>query len=105
VVFGEASVSAIARMLLDEKKADDTIELRGVFFDGEAYVGQEGVEAVSKLPTREEAIGQIVALLLSPGTNLAGAIKGPGGTLASILKTIEEKAEKGGAPAEAAPAA
>ena len=44
--------------MLDEKKADETIELRGIFFDGEVYVGDKGVEQVSKLPTREEAIGQ-----------------------------------------------
>ncbi len=103
ILFGEASVSAIARLLLDEKKADDTLELRGVFFDGEAYVGAEGVETVSKLPTREEAIGLLVALLLSPGKNLAGAIKGPASKLESILKSIEEKAEKSGG-GETAPA-
>ena len=40
VIYGDASVPTIARLVLDEKKADDTIELRGVFFDGEAYVGQ-----------------------------------------------------------------
>ena len=109
VVFGEASVSAIARMLIDEKKTNEGLELRGVFFDGEIYPGEQGVEQVSKLPTREEAIGQLVALILSPGKNLAGALKGPGGKLASVLKSIEEKAKDAGgdaAPApEAAPAA
>jgi large subunit ribosomal protein L10 len=68
-------------LLLDEKKADEKIELRGIFFDGEVYVGEKGVQQVSKLPTREEAIGQSVALVLSPGRNLAGALKGPGGKL------------------------
>lgn len=107
VVFGEASVSAIARLLLDEKKADEALELRGVFFDGEVYAGEQGVEQVSKLPTREEAIAQIVALLLSPGKNLAGALKGPGGKLASVLKTIQDKAGEAGGAEEpaAAPAA
>jgi len=95
VIYGEASVSTIARLILEEKKTDDKIELRGIFFDGELYVGDKGVEQVSKLPTREEAIGQLVALILSPGKNLAGAIKSPGSKLASILKTIEEKAPKG----------
>ena len=61
VIYGKASISAIARQLLDEKKADEKLELRGVFFDGEVYVGDKGVEQVSKLPTREEAIGQLVA--------------------------------------------
>ena len=91
-------------MLLDEKKNDETLELRGAFFDGEIYIGDKGIEQVSKLPTREEAIGAIVAAILSPGKKLAGAIKGPGSALASILKTIEDKAKEkeGAAPAPAA---
>src|SRR5829696_3075774 len=106
VVYGKASIATIARMLLDEKKADDKIELRGVFFDGEVYAGAKGVEQVSKMPTREEAIRNVLAAILSPARKLAGAIKGPGGKLGAILKTIEEKAkEKEGAAPEAAPAA
>src|SRR5436305_1762206 len=31
VVYGKASISTIARLLLDEKKADETLELRGMF--------------------------------------------------------------------------
>jgi large subunit ribosomal protein L10 len=105
VVYGQQSMATIARLLLDLKKADDTLELRGVFFDGEVYADKAGVEQVSKLPTREEAIGQLVALILSPGRNLAAALLGPGGKLGSILKTIEEKAPKGDAAAPDAPAA
>src|SRR5207247_10694127 len=76
VIYGKASISTIARALLDEKKADEKIELRGMFFDGEVYVGDDGVKAVSKMPTREEAIGIIVACALSPGQKLAGLFKG-----------------------------
>lgn len=92
VLFGTESMPALARFLLDEKKADDKLELRGLFFDGEVYVGEDGVKTASKLPTREEAIAQLVAALLGPGKKLAGALKGPGGKLGGILKAIEEKA-------------
>ena len=107
VIYGKASVSTIARLILDEKKLDEKIELRGIFFDGEVYVGDKGVEQVSKLPTREEAIGQVVALILAPGAKLAGTLKGQAGKVAALIKAIEEKAEKGGGAAapEAAPAA
>jgi large subunit ribosomal protein L10 len=101
LVYGQASIADIARLLLDEKKADDKIELRGVFFDGEVYTGQKGVEQVSKMPTREEAIRNVLGMILSPGRNLAAAIVGPGRILASVVKAIEEKA-KANAPAEAA---
>ena len=105
VIYGKASISAIARVLLDEKKADEKIELRGVFFDGEVYIGDEGVKQVSKLPTREEAISQVVALIVAPGQKLGGIFKGQAGKIASIIKTIEEKAkEKEGATAPAATA-
>jgi large subunit ribosomal protein L10 len=102
VIYGKASVATIARMLIEEKKADERIELRGVFFDGEVYAGQKGVEQVSKLPTREEAIALIVGAILGPGRKLVGAVKGPSGKIAGILKSIEEKAEKSAAPAAAA---
>jgi large subunit ribosomal protein L10 len=96
VIYGEASISTIARLLMEEKKTDEKIELRGIFFDGEVYVGEKGVEQVSKLPTREEAIGQIVALILAPGSKLAGILKGQAGKVAALIKAVEEKAEKAG---------
>lgn len=102
-VYGEASASAIARALLDEKKVEEKLQLRGIYFDGEVYLGEEGVKQVSKLPTREEAVGNILAAILGPGRNLVAAMLGPGRKLASVLKAIEEKAPK--APAGDAPGA
>jgi large subunit ribosomal protein L10 len=107
VIYGKASIADIARTLQDIKKDMETLELRGIFFDGEIYPGEDGVKQVSKLPTREEAIGQLVALILSPGKNLAAALKGPGSKLGSVLKTIEEKgkAAESAAPEASAPEA
>ena len=105
VIYGNASISAIARLLLDEKKNDEKIELRGIFFDGEVYVGEDGIKKVSKMPTREEAVGLIVAAVLSPGRKLGGVLKGQAGKIAAIIKTIEEKAKEKEAAAPAAEAA
>ena len=103
VIYGEASISAIARLILDEKKNDEKLELRGAFFDGEIYIGDAGIEQVSKMPTREEAIANVIGAILGPGRKLAAALKGPGGTLGAVLKSIEEKAKdkEGAAPASA----
>ena len=64
-------------------------------------IGEKGVEQASKLPTREEAIGQLVGLILSPAANLAGALLGPAGTLAGIVKAIEATAKDAPEPAAA----
>jgi large subunit ribosomal protein L10 len=105
VIYGKASIAAIARLLLAEKKTDEKLELRGAFFDGEVYLGDKGIETASKLPTREEAIAGLVAALLGPGRSLAAAMKGPGGKLGAVLKTIQENAGKKEAAAPAAAAA
>ena len=105
VIYGKASISAIARQLLDEKKLDEKLELRGAFFDGEVYIGDAGIEQVSKLPTREEAIANVLSAILGPGRKLAAALKGPGGTLGAVLKSIENKAKDKEGADGAAPAA
>ena len=106
VVYGSSvSISNVARILLDENKDNEALELRGIFFDGEIYQGKDGVKKVSTLPTREEAIGSLVGLILGPGARLAAALKGPGGKLGAILKTIEENAAKAPPAAAEAPTA
>ena len=59
--------------------------------EGDVFT-QESIEALSKYPTRPEAIGQALSCVLSAGANLAACIMGPAGQIASILKSIEEKA-------------
>ncbi len=101
LIYGKAGLPDIARLLIDAKKADEKLELRGIFFDGEAYAGEAGVKTVSAFPTREEAIAGIVGAILGAGSGLVGALQGPGGSIGGILSAIEEKAPK----TEEAPAA
>ncbi len=91
VIFGKAGLPDIARLLIAEKKENEKLELRGIFFDGEAYAGEEGVKTVSSFPTREEAIASIVSAILGAGGGLLGALQGPGGSIGGILSSIEEK--------------
>jgi large subunit ribosomal protein L10 len=76
VIFGNASISSIARLLIEAKKNDEKLDIRGIFFDGEIYPGEKGVEQVSKFPTREGAIAtispapsKVPADVLAPSSN------------------------------------
>lgn len=60
---------------------------------GENALDSAGVEAVSKMPSRDELIAQIASCLGAPASNIAGAIGAPASNIASILSTIEERAE------------
>lgn len=95
LAYGAESVVDVARELVKWAKEVEKLELKGAVLDGFLFEGHNGVERLSKMPTREEAIAQDVTLILSPARNLVGAVKGPGGALAAIVKSIEEKLEKG----------
>jgi len=95
LVYGAESVVDVAREVVDLVKDYPNIELKGACLDGLTFEGEDGVKKLSKFPTREEAIADVVTLILSPGRNLAGQLKGPGGRLAGILKAIQDKLENG----------
>ena len=95
LAYGAESVVDVAREFVELVKAHPTIELKGAVLDGMLFEGESGVEELSKFPTRDEAIAQAVTLVLSPGRNLMGAVKGPGGRLAGIVKAIADKLESG----------
>ena len=94
IVYGGETVVDVAREVVEAAKKIKGVELKGAVLDGEIFTGKAGVEALSKFPTRVEAQGQVVQLVLSPASNLASAIVGPGSAIASLLKAIEEKLEK-----------
>ncbi len=92
------AVDAVLKQLRPDPKVPAKIKEKTAVADGTPVT----LEVAKTIPTRLEAIGSIVAAILAPGAALAGAISGPGAQLASILKTIEEKA--GALAAEVAPA-
>jgi large subunit ribosomal protein L10 len=71
------------------KQNDRLVLLGGVM--GETPLDEKGVVALSKMPSREEVLSQIVGCLMAPGANIAGAITAPGANLASITKTLAER--------------
>lgn len=95
LAYGAESVVDVAREIIGLVKTYPDIELKGAVLDGQVFEGEAGVEALSKYPTRDEAIAQAVTLVLSPGRKLVGAIKGPGAKVAGIIKAIEGKLEDG----------
>ena len=91
LTYSEDPVAA-AKVVEDFAKDNKKFEILGGAM-GETVLDRAGVEAVSKMPSRDELIAQIVGCIGAPASNIAGAIGAPASNIASILSTIEEKAE------------
>ena len=88
------SEDPVAAAKVAEKYAKDNdkfVILGGAM--GETALDRAGVEAVSKMPSREELIASIAGCIGAPAANIAGAIGAPASNIAGILSTIEERAE------------
>ena len=90
LTYSEDPVAA-AKVAQDFAKANDKFVILGGAM-GENALDVAGVEAVSKMPSREELIATIAGMLGAPASNIAGAIGAPASNIASILSTIEDKA-------------
>jgi large subunit ribosomal protein L10 len=66
--------------------------LKGAYIDSAVFVGDDQLDSLTKLKTREEMIGEIIGLLQSPATNLIGALQSGGNTIGGLLKALEERA-------------
>ncbi len=85
-----------------DPKAPERYKIKTAVADGQPVT----MDAAKTMPTREEAVAEVLSAILGPGASLVAALVGPGATVASLLKAIEEKAPAGDAapPAEATPA-
>jgi large subunit ribosomal protein L10 len=90
LTYSEDPVAA-AKVAQEYAKGNDKFVILGGAM-GENALDVAGVEAVSKMPSREELIATIAGMLGAPASNIAGAIGAPASNIASILSTIEDKA-------------
>lgn len=90
IVWGGEDIVALSKEIAQWAKQIRQLEIKGGALEGKA-IDAQGVDQLSKSPSRLELIGQISGLLLSPGARLAGALLGPGGTLAGQLKAMSEQ--------------
>ena len=65
--------------------------MKGAFVDEAIYIGDEHIDALFNLKSKEEVIGEIITLLQSPAKNVISALKSSSGKIAGLVKTLSEK--------------
>jgi ribosomal protein L10 len=103
LVWGSEDFVSLAKQIseLDKSKKYEKFQTRGGVMDGERLTPERVLE-ISKWPSRTEQLSILMGQILSPGANLAGALLGPGGALASQIEQLGKgEAEAGGDEAAA----
>ena len=90
VMYSETG-NAPAKVIKAFRKKSEKPLLKGAFIEEAIYVGDEQLDALVNIKSKEELIGEIVTLLQSPAKNVISALQSGGGKLSGILKTLSEK--------------
>ena len=78
--------------MLNSRKKNAKPVLKAASVEGCVYVGDNQLDALCAIKSREELIGDIVSLLQSPAKNVISALQGNAGQkIAGIVKTLEER--------------
>ncbi len=90
MLIAEAA-NAPAKVIKEFRKKSDKPLLKGAYVEEAVYVGDDQLDALVNIKSREELIGDIIGLLQSPAKNVVSALQSGGGKLSGILKTLSEK--------------
>jgi large subunit ribosomal protein L10 len=83
--------NAPAKVIKEFRKKSDKPLLKGAYIHEAVFIGDNQLDALVSLKSKDEVIGEIIGLLQSPAKNVVSALKSGGGKIAGILKTLSEK--------------
>lgn len=83
--------NAPAKVIKEFRKGSKRPILKGAYVEQAIYVGDDQLDALVNIKSKEELIGDIITILQSPAKNVISALQSSGGKLSGILKTLSEK--------------
>jgi len=91
IMIAEAS-NAPAKLIKDFRKGEVKPAFKGAFVESETYLGEANLDVLVNIKSREELIGDIIALLQSPAKNVISALQANAGQkVAGLVKALEER--------------
>jgi large subunit ribosomal protein L10 len=89
-MFSESG-NAPAKVIKNFRKKSDKPILKGAFIEEAIYLGDDQLDKLVAIKSKDELIGEIITLLYSPTKNVISSLQSGGGKLTGILKSLSER--------------
>ncbi len=83
--------NAPAKLIKEFRKKHPKPLLKGAYVEEMCFTGDDQLQTLTEIKSREELIGEVITLLQSPIQNVVGALKSGGNTVAGLVKTLSER--------------
>lgn len=90
VMYSEIG-NAPAKVIKAFRKKSEKPFLKGAYIEEAIYIGDDQLDLLVDIKSKEELIGEIIGLLQSPAKNVVSALQSSGGKLSGIIKTLSQK--------------
>ncbi len=85
--------NAPAKMMKDFRKKADKPILKGAYVEEAIYIGDDQLDLLANLKSKNELIGDVIALLQSPAKNVVSALQSGKNTIGGLIKALEERGD------------
>lgn len=80
-----------AKLIKEFRKKHDKPVLKGAYVQESIYIGDNMLETLVTLKTKDELIGDVILLLQSPAKNVVSALQSGGNKIHGVLETLQKK--------------
>lgn len=80
-----------AKIIKEFRKKHSKPILKAAIIEECFYIGDNNLDALIEIKSKEELIGEIITLLQSPAKNVISALQSGGNKLSGIVKTLSER--------------
>ncbi len=91
LMFSETA-NVPAKLIKEFRDKKEIPALKAAYIDSDVFIGDENLDALIALKSKEEMLGEVIGLLQSPIKNLLGQLQSGGQTISGLLKALEERA-------------
>jgi large subunit ribosomal protein L10 len=90
ILFSKSS-TAPAKLIKQLRKKGEKPILKAAYIDASIFVGDNQLDTLINLKSKEQLVGEIIGLLQSPAKNVISALQSGGNILAGVVKTLQER--------------
>jgi len=92
VLYAEGAANIPAKVLKEFRAGNERPLLKAAYIDTAVFIGDDQLDTLTKLKSKEQLLGEVLGLLQSPARNVISALQSGGQTIAGLVNTLQERA-------------
>jgi len=83
--------NAPAKILKEFRKKSDMPILKAAYVEESTYLGDDQIDVLTAIKSKDEIVAELIALLQSPMKNVVGSLNSGGNTISGLVKALQDR--------------